>query len=113
MAKHAVIRSYPGTWLALLRIADIIALGACGIASFWMLYSQQPIQTVDRLSIVIALVSFALIAIQFRLYRPWRGRRIGNELALIAAALACTALVLRAVHLLWSEDSPLHVITGA
>ena len=104
MAKHAVIRSYPGTWLALLRIADITALGVCGITSFWMLYPQQPIQTVDRLSIVIALVSFALIAIQFHLYRPWRGRRTGNELALIAAALACTALVLRAVHLLWSED---------
>jgi putative colanic acid biosynthesis UDP-glucose lipid carrier transferase len=103
MSKRSVVRSYPGTWLALVRFSDLAAIGVCGVTSYGILYPQQPIHTVDRFSIVIALVSFALIAIQFRLYRPWRGRRLRNELAIIGAALACTALVLLAVYKLQVE----------
>lgn len=112
MTKHQSVGSYHGIWFFALRIVDALAVAGCGLASYAVLHPLQPLYTTERLSIVVGLLVYILIADRLSLYHPWRGRRPVHELLLVGTAVVGMVLVLSLLHtLVVTSRSPATLLT--
>jgi putative colanic acid biosynthesis UDP-glucose lipid carrier transferase len=100
MSTRQSFRTYHGIWFFALRVVDALAIGGAALVGHWLIHPHQPLYSVERLSIVAALLIYILIADRLQLYQPWRGRRASHELRLVAAAIAGMALTISTLHLL-------------
>lgn len=104
MPEKGLLRSYPALFVFIVRLADMVVLAAAAIFGYSLAELQLPHSTAHRLTIVLGLLIFTFVAEQLHLYRPWRGRRLCDELLLVAVAVACMMLaVLCLVAVLWPQ----------
>ena len=101
---RGLLRSYPALFVTVVRLADLLVLLVAALASYSLLALDLRHSAVHRLTIVLGLLIFAVVAEALRLYRPWRGRRLSHELVLVAIAVACMNLTILCLGAtLWPE----------
>lgn len=102
--SKGTLRTYHGLFLLLFQFVDMLVLVACGM----LVFAQYNILDLNngnwKAVVIIAALTFSLVAGKFGLYQPWRGKRLRHELMLLllisSVAVGGAVLVSEAVGLL-------------
>ena len=117
MPRKGLLRSYPALFVSFIRLADVLALLVGALSGYSSLVpADQPYSVAQRLIIVLGIFIFAFVAQQLHLYRPWRGRRLCDEVLLVTVAMACMVLAVLCLGvMLWPQflrGSSLHWLSA-
>lgn len=83
MHNKNLLRTYHGLSVFAFKLFDIVLLVASGLAVHGHLTGGWPDDSIWKAVVLIAAMVFPLLAEKFRLYQPWRGKKLRHEWCLL------------------------------
>lgn len=90
MRSRSILRNYQGVFLVGLKILDVTLLVVGGAAAHAAAVSGAPASGAWKAVVLLAVLLFAFVANAARLYQPWRGQRVRDEVLLLFTLISLT-----------------------